>query len=57
LLLALALWGILRGFGPDKQSKAIAKPAFAMALAAAAIAWSAAIIGLATAAAHSVVAL
>ncbi len=57
LLLSLALCGILLAWKPDKESKMLAKPVAGLAFVSAAIAWAAAIIGLATAAAHSVVAL
>ncbi len=57
LLLSFALCGILLSWKPDANSKGIAKPLTAMAWTAALMAWAAAIIGLVTAAAHSVVAL
>jgi len=57
LLLSFVVCGILLQWKPDKSSKSIAKPVTALAFGAAGIAWAAALIGLATAAARSVAAL
>lgn len=57
LVLALASCGILAAWQPGKGSRGIEKPVMGMVLAAAALAWAAALIGLSTAAAHSVIAL
>jgi hypothetical protein len=57
LLLSCAVCGILLAWKPDKGSASIAKAVTAMAVGAAGIAWAAALIGLMTAAARSVIAL
>ncbi len=57
LLLSFVVCGILLAWKPDKSSKSIAKSVTALAMAAAGIAWAAALIGLATTAARSVTAL